>query len=82
MESLNQLIADKAEKVEDYGFDDEVALAIWLGSLVFQDMTDIGFFQHKIVILKNSYSDIWLIVRNRKDQSDELYRLQGIQPPS
>jgi len=78
VDSLNQVLADKAEKVEDYEFDDEVALAIWLGSLVFQDKTDVGFFRHRIAIPENSFSNIWLIVRNRDDQSNELYRLQGM----
>ena len=76
VESLNRVIADKVEKVEDYEFEDKVALAVFLGSLVFQDKTDVGFFRHMIVIPENSYSDIWLIVRNRTDQSDELYPLQ------
>ena len=80
VDSLNQVLADKADKVEGYNFNDDVALAIWLGSLVFQDKTDVGFFRHRIAIPENSFSDIWLILRNREDQSDELYRLQGDDP--
>ncbi len=76
VDSLNQVIADKVKKVEDYKFEDRVSLAIWLGSLVFQDETDVNFFRHSIVIPENLFSDIWLIVRDRGDNSDQLYCLQ------
>jgi len=77
VDSLNQVIADKSKKVENYEFEDKVSLAIWLGSLVFQDKTDVNFFRYSIVIPENSFSDIWLIVRDRGDNSNQLYCLQG-----
>jgi len=75
--SLNRVIAAKAEKSKDYEFKGNLALAVWLGSLVFQDKIAVGFFRHRIYVPENLYSDIWLILRNQEDQSYELYLLQG-----
>ena len=74
--SMNKVLSDKAEKSWEYDFDGKLILSIWLGSLVFTEKTDIGFIRNEINIPHNTFSDIWLIIRNLTDFSPELYPLQ------
>ena len=74
--SINRIIAQKAPKSESYGYQGRLMLAIWLGSLVFNEKFDVEFIRPAIVSPPNTFADIWLITRDRKDHSDGLYRLQ------
>jgi len=74
--SMNKVLSDKAEKSWEYHFDGKLILSIWLGSIVFTEKTDIDFIRNEINIPHNTFSDIWLIIRNRTDFSPELYPLQ------
>ena len=76
VDSINRVIAKKSEKARDYDFEGRLALVVWLGSLVFNEKIDVDFFRHEISIPENPFADIWLIIRDRNDQSDELYPLQ------
>ncbi len=75
--SLNARLSDKAEKSKAYVFDSRMILVIWLGSLVFNQKTDIDRFLHKLVIPNSKFSEIWLVVRDKDDYSPDLYLLQG-----
>lgn len=74
--SINDRLADKAEKAKSYAFDHQIWLVILLGSLVFNQKVDVDFIRKRIVIPENRFSKIWLIIRDRDDYSPELYPLQ------
>jgi hypothetical protein len=75
--SLNEILHKKAQKSFDYDFQGQLVLAIWLGSLIFHEKSDVDFIRQDIVTPNNAFSNIWLIVRDRNDHSPELYHLQG-----
>lgn len=77
LESLNRRLDGKARKCESYRYEGRIFLVIWLGSLVFNQKYDVDFIRREIVIPKNAYSEIWLVIREREDNSPELYSLQA-----
>jgi len=76
LSSLNMRLRDKAEKSKSYIFNGRMFLAIFLGSLVFNQKSDVDFIRNQIVIPDNKFSEIWLIIRDKDDYSPELYPLQ------
>ena len=73
---LNNRIADKVNKLVSYTFSGRILLVIWCGSLNFNEKFDIDFIRGKINIPQNDYSEIWLIIREKEDNSPALYPLQ------
>jgi len=73
--SLNSRLKDKAQKSKSYKFDGQIFLAIWLGSLVFNQKMDVDFIRHRINIPENDFSEIWLIIQS-EEGTPELYPLQ------
>ena len=73
--SLNSRLKDKAQKSKSYKFDGQIFLAIWLGSLVFNQKMDVDFIWHKIIFPENEFSDIWLIIES-EEGTPELYPLE------
>jgi hypothetical protein len=73
---INEGIEKKVISAENYQFKQYLVLAIWIGSLVFNERRDMDFIKQELIIPKNVFRDIWLIIQNFNDHSPELYRLQ------
>lgn len=73
---LNTRLEDKSNKSWNYIFDGKLILAVWIGSLVYQQKSDFDFIRNKISIPNNAFIDIWLILRDDNDSSPILYPLQ------
>jgi len=65
-------LKDKAQKSKSYKFDRQIFLAIWLGSLVFNQKMDVDFIWQKIIVPENEFSEIWQIIES-EDGTPELY---------
>jgi hypothetical protein len=73
---LNLILINKANKSYKYENIGELVLAIWVGSLVFNEKIDFDFIKNKITIPNNCYKRIWLILHNSKDNMPQLYEIQ------
>jgi len=71
---LNSRLKDKAQKSKSYKYDGQIFLAIWLGSLVFNQKIDVDFLKPRIIVPENDFSEIWLIIKG-EEGSPELYSL-------
>lgn len=76
VDAINNVIAKKAKKSNSYEYDRHMDLAVWLGSITYNHSYDVDFIRHEIIIPENSFSRIWLIVRDKENYSPELYQLQ------
>ena len=76
VKAINNGLAKKAIKSKSYEYDHAMDLAIWLGSFTYNQAYDVNFIRREISIPENSFSRIWLIVRDKEDFSPELYQLQ------
>lgn len=61
---MNRVLASKAKKSKDYKFDGRLLLAMFLGSLVFNEAIDMKYIKPYIKIPENNFSEIWVIIRN------------------
>ena len=77
VESLNVCLEQKTRKSKEYNFEGKMLLAILFGSLVFHEKFDIDFVRQRILIPENRFTEIWLILRDKIDNSPELYLLKG-----
>jgi hypothetical protein len=76
IKSLNCVLEDKSAKSWEYKFDGRLILGILMGSLVFNEKIDIDFIRNEIVVPENAFTNIWLILSDRSDNTPELYDLQ------
>jgi hypothetical protein len=74
--SINKGIGKKIKRAENYQFNGYLVLVIWNGSLVFNERFDMEFIKSGFVVPNNKFRDIWLIIKNHKDSSPELFRIQ------
>ena len=76
VDAINTIISKKAKKSKSYEYDRHMDLAIWMGSVTYNHSYDVNFILNEINIPENSFSRIWMILRDTEDFSPELYRLQ------
>jgi len=76
VDAINTVISKKAKKSNSYEYDSHMDLAVWMGSITYNHSYDVDFIRHEIIIPENSFSRIWLILRDTEDYSPELYQLQ------
>jgi hypothetical protein len=73
--SLNTRLSEKSRQLLSYDFKGQVVLAIWWGSLMYNEKFDIDFIQNNIIVPENYYSEIWLIIKDA-DYTPLLYPLK------
>jgi len=74
--SINTQLSKKARKSKQYMFNGRMFLVIWLGSLAFNQKTDMDLIRPRFIIPKNQFAEIWLIITENGDDSPLLYPLQ------
>lgn len=69
---LNTLLAKKADKANDYQYTGRILLAIYVGSLVYNETKDFDHIHTLITIPENRFSEIWLMLRDNTGRETEL----------
>ena len=67
--SLNIRLEDKALKSYKYEFEDRMLLAIWVGSMIFNQPIDIEFILDQIKVPSSRFDQIWLILEDEKGET-------------
>ena len=74
--NLNHLLAEKAEKSRGYQYCGRMFLAIYVGSLVFNETNDFDYVHSRIAIPENRFSEIWLMLRDSTGRETVLKALE------
>lgn len=74
--NLNTLLAEKAGKAKDYQYTGKMLLAIYIGSLVYNEIQDFRYIDSRIRMPENRFFEIWLILRDNTGQETELKALK------
>jgi hypothetical protein len=75
IDEFNRVISEKAQKSFSYNIQGNLLLAIYLGSIVFNEAIDMKFMNPHIIIPENNFDEIWVIIRAGQSRYD-LYQLQ------
>jgi hypothetical protein len=67
--SLNIRLEDKALKSYKYEFEDRMLLAIWVGSMIFNQPIDFEFVLDQIKVPSSRFDQIWLILEDEKGET-------------
>lgn len=67
--SLNTLLEKKAALSYEYEFEGRLLLAVWAGSMVFNQPFDFKFIFDQIEIPSSRFDQIWLILEDQKGES-------------
>lgn len=66
--SLNTILEKKAVLSYDYDFDGRLLLAIWAGSMVYNQQFDFEFIFDQIKVPSSRFDQIWLILEDEKGE--------------
>jgi hypothetical protein len=75
IKAFNDVLSKKAKKSFKYTPADKQILAIYMGSMVFQESIDLEFMRPEIIIPENKFSEIWILIKSYESKF-KLYRLQ------
>jgi hypothetical protein len=67
--SLNIRLEDKALKSYKYEFEDRMLLAIWVGTMIFNQSNDFEFILDQIKVPSSRFDQIWLILEDEKGET-------------
>ena len=76
--NINRALIDKAEKAKGYEEIGPFVLAIWIGSFIYNYMSDIKYIAPLLLIPDNPFSLIALVITDDFDRLPALYVLQEL----
>lgn len=76
--SINRSMVEKAAKAISYQNVGPLILAMWIGSFIFKTRSDIKYFEHDLIIPKNPFSLIVLILKDENYQDPVFHILQQV----